>query len=92
MHKAEAIVLLAFLRELGPPPTNTGRFCCYCVSPISSGNAHTCALRADGSPVCWGDYSLGQSLPPEDERFAVGPINIAPLTLAPHPAHPVHPC
>ena len=32
---------------------------------VSSGDAHTCGLRADGSAVCWGQLRM----PPEDERF-----------------------
>ncbi|MCY4112294.1 MAG: hypothetical protein OXF96_10195, partial [Chloroflexi bacterium] len=48
---------------------------------ISSGDYHSCALRADGEPVCWGvqdgaqrpgfgQVGFGQSNPPEGERFA----------------------
>ena len=33
---------------------------------ISSGKKHTCALRVDGSPVCWGFL---RGIPPEGERF-----------------------
>ena len=33
---------------------------------ISSGREHTCALRLDGSPVCWGFL---RGIPPEGERF-----------------------
>ena len=40
---------------------------------LSSGLAHTCALREDGSPVCWGveddDVDAGQAEPPRGERF-----------------------
>ena len=45
---------------------------------ISSGLAHVCGLRPDGSAVCWGLDSVGQASPPKNERFAVGPIDIAP--------------
>lgn len=37
---------------------------------ISSGWYHVCALRLDGTPVCWGNDELGQASPPGDERFA----------------------
>ena len=36
---------------------------------LSSGWEHTCALRPDGNPVCWGADGSGQSSPPEGERF-----------------------
>ena len=41
---------------------------------ISSGDDHTCALRADGSPVCWGSNSyisdyMGQATPPTEKTF-----------------------
>ena len=47
---------------------------------ISSGSWHTCALRFDGTPVCWGlvddsdhggplPMDFGQERPPEGERF-----------------------
>ena len=31
---------------------------------IDAGNAHTCAIRADGSPVCWGRNDQGQATIP----------------------------
>ena len=36
---------------------------------VSSGELHTCALREDGAPLCWGDNTHGQASPPEVERF-----------------------
>ena len=40
---------------------------------ISSGEEHTCALRADGSAVCWGDDRSRQTHPPAGGRFtAIG--------------------
>ena len=47
---------------------------------ISSGSFHTCALREDGTPVCWGaepvdpdadlrPVNFGQASPPEGERL-----------------------
>ena len=36
---------------------------------ISAGRSHTCALRVDGSPECWGGNVSGSSTPPADERF-----------------------
>ncbi len=36
---------------------------------LSSGLHHTCALRVDGSPACWGSDYYGQATPPDGERF-----------------------
>ena len=40
------------------------------ISTLSSGLFHTCALREDGTPVCWGSNYDGQAAPPQGERFA----------------------
>ena len=41
---------------------------------ISSGVAHTCALRKNGQPICWGavgtESDFGQSTPPRGEVFS----------------------
>ena len=37
---------------------------------ISVGYDHNCALRHDGSAVCWGSDVFGQASPPADERFS----------------------
>ena len=37
---------------------------------LSSGRHHVCALRADGTPVCWGQNGHGQASPPPGEKFA----------------------
>ena len=39
------------------------------VSTLSAGQFHTCALRGDGTPVCWGSDLQGASTPPDGERF-----------------------
>ena len=36
---------------------------------LSSGWSHTCALRRDGTPVCWGSDDHGESTPPSNEKF-----------------------
>lgn len=36
---------------------------------VSTGN-YACALRADGSPLCWGDNTDWALSPPEGERFS----------------------
>ena len=37
---------------------------------ISTGELHTCGLRLDASPVCWGWNAEGQASAPLNERFA----------------------
>ena len=39
------------------------------LSSISTRGSYTCGLRRDGSAVCWGNNSWGQSSPPADQRF-----------------------
>ena len=36
---------------------------------LSSGWSHTCALRPDGTAVCWGSNADGEATPPHEERF-----------------------
>ena len=36
---------------------------------ISSGSAFACALRYDGTPVCWGDSRMGRTEAPAGEKF-----------------------
>lgn len=40
------------------------------LSSISTGWVHSCGLREDGTPVCWGSNQYGKATPPSDERFA----------------------
>ena len=59
--------------RLSPTPTPTPTpILSISSQPITiSGNwSHVCALRPDGSPVCWGWDILGQASPPRGERFA----------------------
>jgi hypothetical protein len=37
---------------------------------VSTGMYHTCALRNDGTPFCWGSNASGQSTPPTDTLFS----------------------
>ena len=49
-------------RSLTDPPS--GMF-----KTLSVGDTHACALRADGTPVCWGNDAFGKSSPPAGEKF-----------------------
>ena len=51
-----------YARPLEDPPP--GPF-----KSISLGENHVCALKEDGTAVCWGSAATGRSSPPEDERF-----------------------
>lgn len=42
---------------------------------LSSGDDHACALRTDGTPVCWGNNEEGQISPPDGETFALPSSN-----------------
>ena len=37
--------------------------------PSAVGGYHTCALRHDGTPVCWGNDGSGRSSPPGEEQL-----------------------
>ena len=37
---------------------------------IAAGERHTCALRLDGTPMCWGNNYRGQTAAPRDEVLA----------------------
>ena len=59
---------------------------------ISSGDFHTCALRADGSPACWGSNSeflsgeyTGQASPPQSAGFISISSGRFPHLRTPHP-------
>ena len=58
-----ALALAACSGQPAASPT-TERF-----AAVSAGLVHTCALRTDGSAVCWGDNAEGQAEPPTGERF-----------------------
>ena len=36
---------------------------------VAVGVGHSCALRLDGSPVCWGGDDAGETSPPRDARY-----------------------
>ena len=50
-----------------PLPTPTPEL--VTLSAISSGVAHTCGLRPDGTPVCWGNNGYGRATPPVGQKF-----------------------
>ena len=71
-HRDDVRVLFGWVFDIVPPNKWMA---------ISSGAFHTCALRLDGSAVCWGaqrgagggsnrTVGFGQAEPPADERFA----------------------
>src|SRR5881628_194597 len=51
-------LLLAAVAEAAPPD-----LCGYV--ELSTGEAHTCALRPDGMIACWGFNAFGEATPPE---------------------------
>lgn len=46
-----------------PVPTGTD------FAELAVGQEHACALRTDGTPVCWGDDTYGQATPPRGATF-----------------------
>ena len=59
----EGLVQFRRLQAAPPPPTPT--------LSVSAGWAHTCAVQAGGSVVCWGDNDEGQASPPGGEFTSV---------------------
>ena len=39
------------------------------LTSISTGWVHSCGLRQDGTPICWGSNQHGKASPPESETF-----------------------
>ena len=52
-----------------PSPTSTPTPTPVKLTAISSGPEHTCGLRLDGTPVCWGGDDFGEASPPVGEKF-----------------------
>ena len=51
---------------------------------ISNGDGHTCVLRSDGSPLCWGNIRYGVASEPAGEKFiaiSISQFHICALRL-----------
>jgi alpha-tubulin suppressor-like RCC1 family protein len=48
------------------------------MTQVTGGDSHSCALRANGTAVCWGDNSFGQ-LGDNTTASSLAPVNVVGL-------------
>ncbi len=65
--RADALGRSPEARSGRPPVRSSSTTTEAAFSAISAGYGHTCGLRTDGSPVCWGWTKRGQAEPPTHE-------------------------
>ena len=64
-----AVVFSIFVISLGVAAVESADYSCTnCLSEVSAGESHTCAIREDGSLTCWGYDFFGQATPPKINR------------------------
>lgn len=65
-EKRDVAVILLFGIGLSAATVETADYSCTnCLSEVSAGESHTCAIREDGSLTCWGYDFFGQATVPE---------------------------
>jgi hypothetical protein len=57
---------------------------------IGAGDAHTCAVKANGEIACWGDNSAGQANPPAGKFSAVSAGGLHTCAVREGPGGPEH--
>lgn len=50
------------------------------VVSVTAGGGHACALKVDGTVMCWGENALGSVGPEGNENFELAPVPVTGLT------------